>query len=156
MKSPVLGFLLLLLLLPWQLPNELSVTPKYGKMLRRYLAQSPVSTHNFNFESRFWAVNCSSLPPPLASWSCWEVEAILDAELRSILKSDPAWKKCCDFPGIHIVGFKRWWGEGGVEGSGRGRRGTNWSSWIKNIPWSPTTMSDIPCSYKVLPDVPPK
>ena len=127
-----------------------SVTPKYGTTLRRYLVQSPDSTHNFNFESRFWAVNCSSPPPPLASWSCWEVEAISEAELRNILKSDPAWKKGGDYPMIHITdtGFKsRREGE---------RRGTSWPPWIKTIPWSPATMSDFPGSYRVLPRVPLK
>lgn len=93
-----------------------SVTPKYGKTLRRYLVQSPDSTHNFNFESGFGAVNCSSPPPPLASWSCWEVKAISEDELRNILKSDPAWKKGGDYPMIHItdIGFKA---------GGRGREG---------------------------------
>lgn len=47
--SPPRGFLLLSLLLPWQLPNEVSVSAKYGKIQKRYLVVAPVSTYTLNY-----------------------------------------------------------------------------------------------------------
>lgn len=108
----------------------------------KILSAVPVPTHNFDSESRLWAVNCSSPPPPFVSWSCWEVGGHPQRRVETYSEICSNLEEMLWLLGDirHRLGIR----SRRVEGA----------PWIKTNPWRPATTSNFPCSQKVLPHVP--